>query len=98
VRRKFVELEEQHPSECKQVLDWIAELYAIESELRDVLPDIRLNTRQTRSRPILVALQNWALNTLALPESALGKAIAYMGGVWEGLRTIPLPHEIAVRG
>jgi len=86
VRRKFVELEEQHPSECKLVLDWIAELYAIESELRGVPPDVRLNTRQARSRPILVALQNWALNTLALPESALGKAIAYMGGVWEGLR------------
>jgi transposase len=34
----------------------------------------------------LRALQDWALNTPALPESALGKAIAYMGHVWEGLR------------
>lgn len=86
VRRKFVELEEQHPKECKQALDWIGELYAIESESRDDPPELRLQKRRDRSKPILQALQNWALNTPALPESALGKAIAYMGGVWDGLR------------
>lgn len=86
VRRKFVELEEQHPKECKQVLDWIGQLYAIEKESQQDPPDIRLEKRRTRSRPILTAIQNWALETLALPESALGKAIAYMGGVWDGLR------------
>lgn len=86
VRRKFVELQDQHPEQCKQVLDWIGELYAVESESRDGPPEERLAKRKTRSRQAVLALQNWALSTPVLPESSLGKAIAYMGGVWDGLR------------
>jgi len=51
VRRKFVELEEQHPKECKKFLDWIGELYAIEKESQHEPPDVRLEIRRTRSHP-----------------------------------------------
>jgi len=86
VRRKFIEIEDQYPTQCKQVLDWIGKLYAIERETRDGPPEERLRKRQEESRQIVIAIQNWALKTEALPQSNLGKAIAYMGGVWDGLR------------
>lgn len=86
VRRKFVEIQEQYPNECGEVLDWIGKLYQIERDTRDGPPEERLETRRQSSRQILTEIQNWALRTEALPQSNLGKAIAYMGGVWEGLR------------
>jgi transposase len=86
VRRKFVEIEEQYPKECGEVLDLIGKLYQVERDTRDGPPDKRLETRRERSRTLLTEIQNWALRTEALPQSNLGKAIAYMGGVWEGLR------------
>ena len=46
---------------------------------------IRRQLRDERSREIVRRLQAWALGTQVLPQSALGKAIAYMGGVWNGL-------------
>lgn len=86
VRRKFVEIEEQYPRECAEVLDWIGKLYRIERDTRDGPPEKRLEARRQISRDILIEIQNWALRTEALPQSNLGKAIAYMGGVWDGLR------------
>ena len=38
----------------------------------------------------------WALATLALPESGLGKAIAYMGGIWNGLQIFLDHADIAI--
>ena len=86
VRRKFVEIEAQYPRECAEVLDWIGKLYQIERETRDGPPEERLESRRQTSRDILVQIQNWALRTEAVSQSNLGKAIAYMGGVWDGLR------------
>jgi transposase len=34
----------------------------------------------------VLEIQRWALAVEALPQSGLGKAIAYMGGLWDGLR------------
>jgi len=49
-------------------------------------------------------IHEWALNQRALPESALGKAIAYMGGRWKGLirfledPRIPIDNNATERG
>jgi transposase len=85
VRRKFVEAEPSFP-QCKTVLDLIGQLYAVEREIKNEPPDERLRIRQQRSKPLVLEIQRWALAVEALPQSGLGKAIAYMGGLWDGLR------------
>ena len=86
VRRKFVEVEERHPGRCSEVLDLIGQLYEVERQTKDKPPDEVLALRQERSKTIVLAVQKWALETEALPESNLGRAIKYMGSLWDGLR------------
>lgn len=86
VRRKFVEVEEQHPGRCAEVLDLIGQLYDVEREARGKPPDEVLALRQERAKKIVLAIQKWALEVEALPESNLGRAVAYMGSLWAGLR------------
>ncbi|HYO94639.1 MAG TPA: IS66 family transposase [Polyangiaceae bacterium] len=96
VRRKFVEVEEQHPAVCKQILDLIGELYAVEREAKTGPPNLKLQLRNERSRPIVARIHEWALQAQALPQSPLGKAIAYMGGMWEGLQLFLHDAEIDI--
>ena len=86
VRRKFVEIEEQHPLACAEVLELIGRLYEVERHAQTGPPDERRRLRNDQSKPILKQIQSWALSTPALPQSGLGKAIAYMGGIWNGLQ------------
>lgn len=86
VRRKFVEVEEQQPGRCTEVLDLIGQLYEIEREAKDKPPDEVLALRKERSQNVVLAIQKWALEAEALPESSLGRAIKYMGSLWDGLR------------
>jgi len=86
VRRKFVEVEEQHPGRCTEILDLIAALYEIEREAKGKPPDQVLALRKERSLETVLAIQKWALEAEALPESNLGRAIKYMGSLWDGLR------------
>jgi transposase len=86
VRRKFVEIEEQYPAQCKEILGLIGELYAIEIEAKTGPPEERLRLRQDRSKPIVKGIHDWALSAEVLPQSSLGRAIAYMGGIWNGLK------------
>jgi len=86
VRRKFIEAEPAFP-EAKVAIDLIAELYAIEKLCPTGPPgdELRRQLRNERSRDLVRRIQAWALDTRTLPQSALGQAIAYMGGVWKGL-------------
>jgi transposase len=86
VRRKYIEADEQHPGKCSTVLDLIGQLYEIEAEARGKPPDEVLALRREKSKPIVLAIQKWALEAETLPESGLGRAIAYMGALWDGLR------------
>jgi transposase len=96
VRRKFVEAEPHYPGPCVEVLDLIGQLYAVEragpaaevgtsDELRAEAFALRATARRERSAPIVAAIHAWAHQQRALPESSLGKAIAYMLGLWRGL-------------
>src|SRR5262249_22627153 len=86
VRRKFVDIEEQFPDLCREILDLIGELYALESSAKSLEPEARRSLRQAHSKPVVQRIHDWALRTETLPQSSLGKAIAYMGGIWDGLR------------
>jgi transposase len=106
VRRKLVEAEAAYP-EASEGLARIGQLYAIEAELAEATPEARLAARRERSRPLVDALRAWLDGVRALPESALGKAIAYAEGLWPGLvrflddPAIPLDNnatERAIRG
>jgi transposase len=73
VRRKFVEAEEVSPGPCAEVLDLIAQLYAVE---RDCSTDEeRSLARRDRSHELIRQIQAWALKQRALPQSPFCKAI-----------------------
>src|SRR2546425_242101 len=82
VRRKFIEAEPHFPDPCRQVLDLIGQLYAVEGEVptpsdpadRAAALALRHGLRQERSRPLVRAIRDWALAQRPLPESSLGKA------------------------
>jgi transposase len=86
VRRKYIDAEPFFP-EAKTAIEMIGELYAIEKLCPTGPPgdDLRRKLRDDRSREIVRRIQAWALEVRPLPQSALGQAIAYMGGVWNGL-------------
>jgi transposase len=95
-RRKFVDAEPFEPDRCKEVLDLIRDLYAVERECpmpgpladdatQEAALAQRRRLRDCRSREIVEAIRSWALAQRALPQSTFGKAIAYMLGLWPGL-------------
>ncbi len=109
VRRKYVECETAFPEQTAQVLSLIGELYAVEASCPTGPPgdELRAQLRREKSKEIVRRIHEWALVQRVLPESGLGKAIAYMGGMWPGLvlfledPTIPLDNnatERALRG
>jgi transposase len=109
VRRKFIEIEEFFPEQAGAALKLIGELYEVERSCPagPAGDELRASLRQDRSREIISRIHAWALAQRALPQSGLGKAIAYMGGLWKGLvrflddPRIPLDNnatERALRG
>jgi len=87
VRRKYVEVEEVDTGRCTEVLELIGRLFEVEARARaDGLADeALLALRNKESKPLVDAIHAWALSQEALPNSPLGKAIAYMGSLWSGL-------------
>lgn len=114
VRRKFVEIEDNYPVECSEIVELIGKLYAIERLVPAVRCDtpgqertealqLRARLREERSRAAVSEIRAWALEQHPLPESGLGKAIAYMMSMWKGLTAfledpiIPLDNNAAER-
>jgi transposase len=88
VRRKFYELQVAHASPlAAEALQRIAELYAIEGEIRGRPPDERRQTRATRACPLLHSLHQWLQATLAVvsKKSEIAVAIRYALGRWRAL-------------
>jgi transposase len=88
VRRKFFDLAAAHKSEvAPEALRRIAELYAIEAEIRGRLPDERRAMRQTHSRPLLDSLKQWLEETLGKlsKKSDTAVAVRYALGRWDAL-------------
>jgi len=90
-RRQFSDLEDVFPQECAIVIEALTKVFAHDEHARhaQLSPEARLAYHQACSRPIMDALKGW-LNQqfddrLVEPNSALGKAIAYMQGHWATL-------------
>jgi transposase len=87
-RRKFYDIHVATKSPlAEQALRRIAELYAIEADIRGRTADERRAIRQERSRPLVEAMQAWLTETLnrISGRSALAQAIRYALNHWSGL-------------
>jgi transposase len=88
VRRKFFDIEQAHASPLAgDALKRIAELYAVESEIRGHPPDERKQIRQARSVPLIASLHDCMQHTLAKVsrKSDIAGAIRYALGRWPAL-------------
>jgi transposase len=88
VRRKFYDLVVAHKSPVgTEAVERIAQLYAIEKEIRGRLPEQRREVRNLRSRPLLDSLKQWLEETLGKlsRKSDTAVAVRYALGQWKVL-------------
>ena len=108
-RRRFVDVADLFPEECQHVLEKLAVVYhndAIAQE-RNLSPQERLLFHQAESGPTMEELHVWLVRQLderrVEPNSALGKAIAYLLRHWDKLTLFlrvagaPLDNNICER-
>ena len=92
-RRKFFDAQNTDPPRAGYFLKQIQQLYQIEQQAREnnLSHDQRFELRQEKALPILKELGQWLkdqlVNPEVLPQSPIGKAIAYALQRWEGLCT-----------
>jgi len=86
VRRGFYELAATRPA-AAEALVRIAQLYAIEQEIRGRAPDERRAERQSRSGPLVASLHQFLESSLAKAsgKGKLAEAIRYALNRWDGL-------------
>jgi transposase len=87
-RRKFYDIHAATKSPLAEIaLRRIAELYAIEAEIRGRTADERRAVRQELSRPLVEAFHIWLNDILGriFSQSALAQAIRYALNHWGGL-------------
>ena len=88
-RRRLREIYDSSGSEiAAEGLRRIAELYAIEAEIRASTPERRLAERQARSALLVLAFGGWLKQQRARvsPKSRLGEKLAYIARHWDGLQ------------
>lgn len=85
-RRKFFEAKQTRPREAHAALAWIARVYEIEREAKNVSHQERRRLRQERSLPLLAEFRAWlvSLTGRVLPKSPFGQAVHYMLPRWDG--------------
>ncbi|MGL4995986.1 MAG: IS66 family transposase [Deefgea sp.] len=87
-RRKFVDLHKANQSPVAfEAMRRIAELYAIEAQIKDGPVEARYTLRQAKAKPKLIEFKTWLDETLpkVAPNSAISKAIMYSLRRWEAL-------------
>ena len=88
MRRRFYELAAAGASPiATEALQRIAQLYAIEKDIRGRNPEERRAVRQDRARLVIADLEPWLREKLALisQKSKLAEAIRYALARWDGL-------------
>ena len=88
-RRKFFEAKQNDPQRAEKALGFIQEIYKIEENIRtEGLNAQNIKTRRTeKSVPILAEFKTWleGEHLQTLPQSPIGKAIAYTLNRWAKL-------------
>jgi len=108
-RRKFVEVFDHFPKDCRFVLETLREVYHHDALARQqgMSPEERLAFHQKESKPLMDKLKEWMdsqiEDKLIEPNSSLGKAIKYMRNRWDKLTRFlttpgaPLDNNICER-
>lgn len=90
-QRKFKELEENFPQECRRVLKSLQLIFLNDERTGEMSDEQRLAYHQTHSGPVMEGLRDWMreqfLEREVEPNSALGKAFNYMLGNFDELTT-----------
>ena len=90
-RRRFVDVAQNFPEECRHVLETLGEVYKNDALARQqgMSSLERLSFHQAQSAPLLEGLKEWMGQQLAErkvePNSGLGMAISYMFRHWSPL-------------
>jgi hypothetical protein len=83
-RRYFIEVVENFPQECRNVIESLREVYRFEALAKEqkLSDEQRLAFHQASSQPVMEELQTWMKDQLAQkrvePNCGLGEAIRYM--------------------
>jgi transposase len=88
-RRKLVEIQKSSGSPiADEGLKQIAELYAIEAEIRGLDPETRRLVRRSRTAPLVAAFGDWLKQKRARisAKSRLGEHLTYIANCWGGLQ------------
>ena len=89
-RRKLKEVFDRDGSQiAAEGLRRIAEIYAVEADIRGVSPGQRLSARRTLSAPLVAALGDWLQEQRRKisAKSRLGEKLTYIHNHWDGLQT-----------
>ncbi|WP_292288891.1 IS66 family transposase [Marivita sp.] len=89
-RRKLKEIFDRDGSEiAAEGLRRIAEIYAVEKDIRGTSNGQRLSARRARSAPLVAAFGDWlqAQRLRISAKSRLGEKLAYIHRHWDGLQT-----------
>lgn len=105
-RRKFIEAESNDPVRSKQFLDMAEELFAIEAQAPPGPSgdELRKKLRNEKSKPVVARIKEWLIGQRFLPGSAIGTAIKYIAGHWDGLvvfldePAVPIDNNRTERG
>ena len=90
-RRNFVNIIDDFPEECRQILESLGSVYRNDRHTKDqqLSPEDRLKYHQEHSQPVMDKLKAWLerakADKIAEPNSKLGKAMQYLLNHWEGL-------------
>lgn len=90
-RRRFVEVVNDFPEECRHLLEILREVYKHDAFTRaqGMSPDERLQYHQENSGPLMGGLELWLRDQIegrkVEPNSGLGEAIEYMRKHWPKL-------------
>ena len=88
-RRKFAEVVDRFPDECRHLLETLREVYINDAAAEELSPSDRLAYHQEHSGKLMADLEQWLhgqiRDMLVEPNSGLGKAIGYMLNHWAGL-------------
>jgi len=108
-RRQFVDLAQDFPAQCQQVLESLGQVYKYDAQAKaaGLAPEARLRFHQEHSQQVMEDLQQWMSQQLEQklvePNSGLGQAIRYMLNHWEPLTLFlrqagaPLDNNICER-
>jgi len=108
-RRKYVDVAQHFPDECRHVLETLREIYKNDATARKqkMSATVRLAFHKEHSGPLMNDLEEWMQKQfderLVEPNSALGETISYMQTHWQKLTLFlrkagaPLDNNICER-